>query len=210
MPHRVSNFKYSLLGQQGLHLVPGDDVALLESFDSKILAGIFISGQDDFPEVAPAENGHEVEAVESHGGVGPDGQRPRVLSGRLSDVVVAGRPVLSWWSGGGDHLGTRVGDSDHGGVTFLLQSIFRLAGVGRTDDHPGGGVAGRVDDEGLLVRQHHIRWSVGLLPGGSLARRPHLCRRFLTLLVWYTRLLAEVPRLKLLENGIKYKNFPPP
>ena len=124
--------------------------------------------------------------------------------------MIASGPVWSWGRGGGDHLWTRVGDADNRCVTFLLQSIFRLAGVGRTDDHPGGGVAGRVDDEGLLVRQHHIRRSVGLLPGGSLARRPHLCRRFLTLLVWYTWLLAEVPRLKLLENGMKYKNFPPP
>ena len=126
-----------------------------------------------------------------------------MLSGRLPDVVVASRPVWSWWSGGGDHLWTRVGDADDGSVTFLLQSIFRLAGVGRTDDHPGGGVAGRVDDEGLLVRQHHVWRSVGLLPGGSLPRRPHLCRSFLTLLVsiWYTWLLAEVPRLKLLEIG---------
>ena len=84
-------------------------------------------------------------------------------------------------------------------MTFLLQSIFRLGGVGGTDDHPGGGVAGRVDDEGLLVRQHNIRRSVGLLPWRRLTRRSHLCGSLLTLLVWYAWLLAEVPRLKLLK-----------
>ena len=114
--------------------------------------------------------------------------------------MVSRRPVWGGRRGGGYDLRAGVGDSDDGGVTFLLQSIFRLGGVGGTDDHPGGGVAGRVYDEGLLVRQHHVRRRVGLLAWWSLARRSNLRPGLLPLLIWYTGLLAEVPRLKLLQR----------
>ena len=101
MPHRVSNFKYSLLGQQRLHLVPGDDVALLESFDSKVLASVLvpgqnkllwwetswllgIPGQNNFAEVASSQHGDKVEAVETHACIRADRQgRPMRLARRV-------------------------------------------------------------------------------------------------------------------------------
>ena len=47
MSHGVGHLEYPLLCQQGLHLVPGDDVALLQSFDGKIFASIFVPCQDN-------------------------------------------------------------------------------------------------------------------------------------------------------------------
>ena len=147
-----------------------------------------------------AKNSHKMEAVQSHGGVRPYRKWSGRLPGRLPHVMVSGSSGWSRWRGGGYHLWARVGDSDDGGVAFLLKSILWLRWVGRTDDDPGGGVAGRVDDEGLLVRQHHVRRRVGLLTWWSLARRSNLRPRLLPLLIWYTGLLAEVPRLKLLQR----------
>ena len=43
--HRVGNLEDPLLGQQGLDLVPGDDVTLLQRFDGKIFASIFVPCQ---------------------------------------------------------------------------------------------------------------------------------------------------------------------
>lgn len=44
--HGVGHFEYSLLREQRLHLVSGDDVAFLERFDRKVLAGVAILRQN--------------------------------------------------------------------------------------------------------------------------------------------------------------------
>lgn len=50
MSHGVGHLKYSLLREQRLHFVSGDDVAFLERFDRKVLAGVTILRQDHLGE----------------------------------------------------------------------------------------------------------------------------------------------------------------
>ena len=46
VPHRVGHFEDPLLGQQRLHLVPRDDVALLQRLDGEVLASILVPRQN--------------------------------------------------------------------------------------------------------------------------------------------------------------------
>ena len=105
--HRVCHFEDPLLSQQGLHLVPGNNVALLQGLDSKVFPSVLVPAQgelklrfenklesivpaiycppcqNDLAKVASAKNSNEVEAVEPHPGIWPDRK---------------GRPVgLAWW-----------------------------------------------------------------------------------------------------------------
>ena len=41
--HRVGHLEDALLGQEGLDLVPGDDVALLERLDGEVLARVEVA-----------------------------------------------------------------------------------------------------------------------------------------------------------------------
>lgn len=68
MPHRVGHLEDALLAEQRFHLVPGDDVALLERLDGKVLAGVPVLGQNDLAEVTPAEDTQQPEAVDVHTG----------------------------------------------------------------------------------------------------------------------------------------------
>ena len=47
VPHRVGNLEDPLLSKEGLHLVPSDDVALLERLDGEVLAGVLVPRKDD-------------------------------------------------------------------------------------------------------------------------------------------------------------------
>ena len=47
VPHRVGHFEDPLFGQQRLHLVPRDDVALLQRFDGEVLASVLVTRQNN-------------------------------------------------------------------------------------------------------------------------------------------------------------------
>ena len=44
--HGVCNFKDPLLSKQGLHFISCNNVALFQSLDSKVLAGVLVPGQN--------------------------------------------------------------------------------------------------------------------------------------------------------------------
>ena len=84
--HGVGHLEDALLGQERLDLVASDYVAFLERLDGKVFARVQVSGQDNLQrsivntpnrhtqlhvsfylsEVSPAQDGAELEAVESH------------------------------------------------------------------------------------------------------------------------------------------------
>ena len=47
MPHGVCHFEDSLLGQQGLHLIPRNDVALLQGLDGEIFTSVLVPEHQD-------------------------------------------------------------------------------------------------------------------------------------------------------------------
>ena len=45
--HGVGHLEDALLGQEGLHLVPGNDVALLQGFDCKVFTSVDVPCKND-------------------------------------------------------------------------------------------------------------------------------------------------------------------
>jgi hypothetical protein len=64
--HRVGHLEDPLLGQQGLDLVAGDDVALLQRLDCKVLAGVEVAGKYHLAKVASTQHTAELEVFQAH------------------------------------------------------------------------------------------------------------------------------------------------
>ncbi len=56
MPHGVGHLEDALLRQERLHLVPGDDVALLQRLDREILPRVLVAGQDNLKNLSLIRN----------------------------------------------------------------------------------------------------------------------------------------------------------
>lgn len=69
MPDGVGHLEDTLLGQEALHFVASDDVALLESLDGEVLARVLVLTQYDLAEVTSAQYGDETELVHAHGAI---------------------------------------------------------------------------------------------------------------------------------------------
>lgn len=53
MSHRICDLKDAFLGQQRFHLVPGDDVALLQRLNCKVFAGVLVLSQNNLETNTP-------------------------------------------------------------------------------------------------------------------------------------------------------------
>jgi hypothetical protein len=56
MPHGVGHLEDALLGEERLHLVPGDDVSLLQRLDREILPRVLVASQYNLKNLSWSRN----------------------------------------------------------------------------------------------------------------------------------------------------------